>query len=177
MSGQVQRLQSLLETVQRNRAQPRPARVSPADGAGARAEGVAEPQPVSLVAEAPAPPRAAAKPVPSGMPQAEPRTAPMPKVQPAAPAPPQRAAPAPPAPPNAAKRKATASPLMAALDESLGKTVPPAPLAAPTGPQQIPLPPTEQGSKPVAQVVSAAPSVDELTFGELLHRSLSLRPR
>jgi hypothetical protein len=80
-----------------------------------------------------------------------------------------------------------ASPLEAAVADQLEK---PQPAAAPTPvPAPAPANPASQGgaviaapeppevSRPVAQVISRHPDVAGASFGDLLRRSLSLRPR
>jgi hypothetical protein len=158
---QVQRLEALLERVQENRAQPR---------AGAPAQPAA---PARFEAAAPAPARPAPPPAPAA-PRAEPRQ-------------PDRA-------------KAGATPLEMAFEDQLsGAHAPPqakpapasftpreaapsfskqsAAAAAPREGAMLVDPLVPQPSKPIVQVVSKHPPSVASTFGELLKRSLSLRPR
>ena len=158
---QVERLTALLARVQRNRNSSR-------GGNGARA-----PQPVAAIAPPAAvpAPRRAEVPVPS------------------APAP---TAPAPTAP---ARGRHAPTPLEMALEGRVSQPAErfarpidvAAPVAAPV-PAPVPAPAraagrvlaepiTPEPSKPIVQVVSKQPPHAAASFGELLKRSLSLRPR
>lgn len=153
MSSQVDRLQALLGRVQQNRAKARP------DG-GFGTHGMRD--------------RAA----PSGRPLAAP--APMaaaPKREPAR----AESRPAPPPEPRAASRVEQRDPRENATSgyprPQLEAQPPAVTMSASHGEPLIIDPPVPQPSKPVVQVVSKHPPSVALSFGELLRRSLSLRPR
>lgn len=158
--SQLERLQSLLERVQHNRAQPRSARHA--------AVGAVEPVVVHSTVQATAVPTRMA----SG--------APNPPIP--VPAPPRSASSAPPP----VRRGRASTPREHAVEiqpaERAVTSIPPPPPppsrppAQATGPQRIDgeLP---KMSRPIAQVISPAPRIEQPTFGELLKRSLALRPR
>lgn len=166
-TGQVQRLEGLLARVQKNRNEPRIANAAavantaqlPTPAVAAR---VATPSPFEDAVESrlskPAQPVAAPVPAPV-VPMAAPAARavslkPTPAAQPAA----RPASLKPAAPVAVARAVAVAAPV------------------DPNAPARIatsPAPP----SAPIAQVASAHPSMEGLSFGELLRRSLALRPR
>jgi hypothetical protein len=168
MSSQVDRLQALLHRVQQNRVKPRP------DGGageqlGARERGAPSGRPVPM----------------AGAPMA---SAPMASAPMAAAAPPQRelarpdSRPAPGPEPRAASRVEQRDPHevpTSVVPRPRVDAPPPAATlsAASRGEPLIIDPPVPQPSKPVVQVVSKHPPSVALSFGELLRRSLSLRPR
>jgi hypothetical protein len=173
---QVQRLQTLLETVQRNRQRPgEPIGV----GANVAAANVVQKKsPANTTASAAEPARAAsaqaAKPA-----AAEPARARVPTpdlaAKPAAPA----ARPAAPQP-QAQQREAAAQP-----PATQPKSAPriPEPQAAPQPVAQEPIVPRviepeaqRPSTRPIAQLVSKHAPVVDATFGAMLKRSLSLRP-
>jgi hypothetical protein len=152
MSRQVDRLQALLQRVEDNRKKP-------------RAVAAFAPEAVPAPVAAPAPPavRAPAAPVRS-----------------AAPAPEQRPKPKAPTPLEMAVEGRISQPAMPPPEAK--------PQLPPTRPRVAAVAPAPQGvllvegtlaepSKPIAHVVSMHPPSTALTFGELLRRSLSLRPR
>jgi hypothetical protein len=165
MSTQVERLEALLERVRENRGQPR---------AGAPAQPAA---PARFEAAAPAPARPAPPPAPAAA-RAEPRQADRAKPgatplemafedQLSGPHAPPQAKPAPqPAPASFKPREAAPS---FAQQSSAA--------AAPREGAMLVDPVVPQPSKPIVQVVSKHPPSVASTFGELLKRSLSLRPR
>jgi hypothetical protein len=147
MSSQVDRLQSLLSRVQQNRHKPRP------DGGGgehgARDRGASSARPVPMVAVAPAAVPPAAVPAQREPTRRESRPAPRPE-------------------PRVASRVEQREPREVPLSGPPRQT---------HGEPLIIDPPVPQPSKPVVQVVSKHPPSVALSFGELLRRSLSLRPR
>ncbi len=155
---QVERLTALLARVQRNRSASR---------AG---NGVPAPQPVAAIAPpaaAPAPRRAEV------------------------PVPPAPVAPVAPAPGAPSRGRHAPTPLEMALEGRVSQpseqfasptAVAPAPAPAPAAPTRaagrvLAEPITPEPSKPIVQVVSKQPPHAAASFGELLKRSLSLRPR
>jgi hypothetical protein len=172
---QVEKLEALLARVQANRGAARPA---PSSGASAREESFEDPP--SLVpepsfftpqpAKSPAPPQPAAAPVPR---------------------PPVRSSTEPIAPSATASRPAR-TPLELAVETKLERpsTHPNQASAGPVVPPPVsfqrsssdeavvladPAPPT--ASRSIGQVVSKSAPIVAQTFGDLLRRSLSLRPR
>jgi len=185
-SAQAQKLEALLARVQHNRSQARHA--SAASSAHARGAEIPEESfedPPSLVPE----PDSFAPPVPAA------RAVPPPVV----PRPPVRQTTEPVvAPSPAASSRGPRTPLEIAVEDKLEhpstrphQSVPqrppaaaapaPAPAPAPRASADEPItladPPAPAVSKPIAQVVSKQPPVASATFGDLLRRSLSLRPR
>jgi hypothetical protein len=147
MSTQVERLQALLERVEHNRQKPR------APQATARA--------MSEVSAAAAPMAAASREVAVSRPAA-------PVAQPA-PARPAASSP---------QRHVVAQEVVAPA--RVPRAAEPAAAKAPAAPNQPSLlvdPVLETPSKPIAQVVSKHPPSTTLSFGDLLRRSLSARPR
>jgi len=193
MSGQAQRLEELLARVQENRKQPRAA--EPA------APPMAAPAAAPMAARAPAPAparvqRAEPETVDLDPFMSEPPAAPAPA--PRMPAP----APHPASPPGTA----LATPLELALEDEVVRASrepaqarpmakPPAAPMAPMAPMAAASPPSPAvhagppegrvladpgpmaASRPIAQAVTKHPPVTGQTFGDLLRRSLSLRPR
>lgn len=173
---QVQRLQTLLETVQRNRQRP-------GEPIGAAAANVVQKKsPANTTASAAEPARArvptpdiAAKPA-----AAEPARARVPTPDFAAkPAAPAAQAPRP-AAPQPQQREAAAQP-----PATQPKSAPriPEPQAAPQPVAQEPIVPRviepeaqRPATRPIAQLVSKHAPVVDATFGAMLKRSLSLRP-
>jgi hypothetical protein len=155
---QVERLEALLATVQRNRGAQRgdngAERVQQAPAVVRRTPAEPPPAPVAAPVSAPPPP-----------PPAPPAPAP-------AMAQPARARPAP-------------TPLEMALEGrasgGVGKPERAAPAAPPPSPptegRVLAEPNTAEPTKPIVQVVSKQPPAAAASFGELLKRSLSLRPR
>lgn len=170
-AGEVQRLEGLLARVQKNRNEPRLA--------NAAAPAVAEAP--AAAAQLPTPAVAARVTTPSPFEDAVESRLSTP-AQPAAPmtAPAARAASLKPAPAaQPAARPASlkpAAPAAAAPQVAVARAVPVAAPVDPNAPARIatsPAPP----SAPISQVASAHPSMEGVSFGELLRRSLSLRPR
>jgi hypothetical protein len=164
MNTQVDRLQALLQRVQLNRSKPHAVWVAPVSAEQARS---AEP---SRAAAVPAPAPHMSAPAPH-MPATQSPRGPDPTVRSGAPEP--RAKPA------------TATPLEMAVEGHFSRPVPAEPAAKPavataSGSSQgvalvdVALP---QPQKPIAHVVSKHPHSSAATFGDLLRRSLSLRPR
>lgn len=161
---QVQRLQTLLETVQRNRQRPG----EPMNVAAANVVQKKSPANTMASATAPAaePPRArVATPEPATGPAAAPPKAPAPAPQAARPA--REAAAQPPAPttqPKSAPRipEPQAAPQPVAQEPIVPRMIEP----------EAPRPAT----RPIAQLVSKHAPVVDATFGAMLKRSLSLRP-
>ena len=151
MSSQVNRLQALLQRVEDNRKKP-------------RAAAVATPAP-------------------------ELRPAPAARAAPAPAAAPVRAAP----PPEQRPKPKAATPLEMAVEGRMSQPVSPQPEVKRPMPQTTPkiaavAAPVSEGvllvegtmaepSKPIVHVVSKHPPSTALSFGDLLRRSLSLRPR
>ena len=181
--SQLDRLQSLLERVQRNRAQPR----------AEHEHGVAAGSAVAVARTA----------TPSAAPPAVVKVAAPARVASATPAPvaaPARARSMGSAPPPSRPRQST--PLEQAVEGQVAeratggigspapRSAPPAPRSAPPVPRSLPPvvaaqpggpqriePQLPTINQPVAQLLTAPPRVEELTFGDLLRRSLSLRPQ
>jgi len=159
---QVQRLQTLLETVQRNRQRP-------GEPIGAAAANVVQKKsPANTTAAAAEPPRARV---------ATPDIASAQAAKPAAPAP-RPAAPQP--QPQAQQREAAPQPPV-----TQPKSAPriPEPQPAPQAVAQEPIVPRmiepeapRPATRPIAQLVSKHAPVVDATFGAMLKRSLSLRP-
>jgi hypothetical protein len=169
---QVERLSALLARVQRNRSLPRGD-----NGAVSKTQaGVGAP----AAPPAPAKPRVETAKV-------APAPVPPPKAAPA-PAPAQMAAPVPPPAAAPARGKAAPTPLEMALEGRLSRpmetatqppeVVPPPAATAPVREGRVLAEPiVPEPSKPIVQVVSKQPPHTVASFGELLRRSLSLRPR
>ena len=166
MSTQVERLEALLERVQANRAHPRAPGQAAQPAAAARFDARA---PAAPARPAP-PPAAAARAEPRqpdrGKPGATPLEMAFEDQLSGAHAPPQ----AKPAPQQAAPSFTPREPAPSFSQQP----------AAPAGPREGAMlvdPQVAQPSKPIVQVVSKHPPSVASTFGELLRRSLSLRPR
>jgi translation initiation factor IF-2 len=201
---QVERLEALLARVQRNRSLPRRDNAAPAPRPRAEqapaAPVAAAPVPRPRVEQPPAAPPAApaARPRVEQAPAAPVAAAPAPKPRAEQPPPAPIAPPAArprteqpqPAPASAPPRaKPALTPLEMALEGRAGQpatplrqqlidSVPP-PAAAPMRDvgRVLAEPSTPEPSKPNVQVVSKQPPHAVASFGELLRRSLSLRPR
>jgi len=186
MSDQLQRLEALLERIQQNRG-------GTSAGGGAapvQAIAAAKPRVEPAVSARPAStsgaPRAKAAPTPLEL-ALEGRASrltpqqPVPKPAVAAPvAPAAPARPAPAAPARAAAQPAPAAPAAPAPAPARAQVYQnaPAPAPAPVREGRVLAEPTvAEPTKPIAQVLSKQPPIAALTFGELLRRSLSLRPR
>jgi hypothetical protein len=174
MSGAIQKLEGLLARVQRNRNAPRPTRAAeaarPSSGMPLEmaVEGelehpleLSQPKAVVTPEARPAPAAARAEPTPAA--RAEPTPAPAARAEPT-PAPAVRAEPAP-AP--AARPEPTPAPAARA------EPAPPAPARA----EPVVAPAPAVASAPIARATSPAPRRAPATFGELLERTLGLRPR
>jgi hypothetical protein len=185
MSQQVERLQALLDRVQRNRAAPR-------NGAPVPARAAAVAAPAAQRPAMPPPPEAIAQiatPAPTTSPGR--KTAPTPlemafegrasRAQSMdAPTQPIAIAPMAPTPAPAPAPRAQAPAAAPAPRAPVAQPAPaPAPKAAPAPVEGRVLAEAGevQATKPIAQVVSKQPPIAALSFGELLRRSLSLRPR
>ncbi|HET8938044.1 MAG TPA: hypothetical protein VFN67_31590 [Polyangiales bacterium] len=175
---QVQRLQTLLETVQRNRQRP-------GEPIGAAANVVAKaPANTTKAAAAPAEP-ARARVLTPDMAAASAAAAPARPAQPAKPA----QAPAAQAPATQPRAGAPAQPPAIQTPGSqpkAGAPVPRAPEPQPAPPAPVPQEPIvprtfepevpRAANRPIAQLVSKHAPVVDATFGAMLKRSLSLRP-
>jgi hypothetical protein len=161
MTTQVDRLETLLARVQQNRQRPRAA--SPDALAAKQVAGA----PMAPVAAAPSPPRAAPN-------RAD--TRPL-KPQPA-PSAAQAAPPRPAATPleMAVEGRLSSPSAHGAGQVSMPQQPPPAAPVSYDGRVLVDPQPAPAG-RPIVQVVSMNPPSQALTFGELLRRSLSLRPR
>ncbi|MFI5308417.1 MAG: hypothetical protein ACHQ53_13755 [Polyangiales bacterium] len=159
MSTQVERLQALLERVEHNRQKPRPLQARPAPSAAAQPAARSTPEAAAPVAPVPAPARevAATKPTAPGFAaQAAPARPPAPS--------PQR---------QVVVQEVVAPPRVSRAAEPAAAKAPP----AASGPSLLVDPVLDAPSKPIAQVVSKHPPSTPLSFGDLLRRSLSARPR
>jgi hypothetical protein len=167
MNVQVQKLEELLERVQRNRAKPRVG--SAAAPAAARPAVASEPE--IVVAHEPA---VEAPPMAQPAPAREEKPAARERISQPAPAP--------------AARGKYPTPFEEAVEEQLAQPEPARqPAAAPepvrtarlTPGRPLRITPAEltRAAGAVASVVSPHPDAEAATFGELLRRSLSLRPR
>lgn len=157
---QVERLTALLARVQRNRSAPR------GDNGVARPQAAAAPVPTPGATPASAPrraePAAAAVPVPPSSVMAAPAPAP------------SRGRPAP-TPLEMAFEGRVSQPV-----EQMTQPIDVSPLPVASSPRDgrvLAEPNTPEPSKPIVQVVSKQPPHAAASFGELLRRSLSLRPR
>jgi hypothetical protein len=166
---QVQRLQTLLETVQRNRQRP-----GEPIGAGANAAAA------SVVQKKPANMTAAA--VPADQPPRARVATPELPVAPAAPQAPaaaqaRPAKPAPQAPPQVPPSQPKV-PIAAPAARAPEPQPAPQPVAAPEPivPRVIEPDAPRAATRPIAQLVSKHAPVVDATFGAMLKRSLSLRP-
>jgi hypothetical protein len=159
MSTQVAKLEALLQRVQRNRDQPRAA--APAASAPAARASVAQPVPVAVPVASPQP--AAARAGKASLPQ------PVSFAKPAA-QPVQSSK----APVEPARPKVAASPLQAAVESRLSR---PGGAVEEIRGEMLSVEEPVASGKPIAQVVSKHPPTVALSFGELLRRSLALRPR
>jgi hypothetical protein len=152
---QVQRLQTLLETVQRNRQRPG---APIGTGTNTAAASVVQNKPAAnqaAAAEPPSRPR---------IPPQEPKAAPAPAQAAQRPAAAKTAAAAPAQPPSQPKVPLRPEPQVApqAQEPIVPRTIEP----------DVPRPAT----RPIAQLVSKHAPVVDATFGAMLKRSLSLRP-
>jgi hypothetical protein len=149
MSSQVDRLQALLHRVQQNRGKPR--RDGGAGEAGAPGRGAPSGRPASVAMQQREPTRPESRPAPGPEPRAASRME---------------------------QRDLHEAPTSVVPRPRVD--VPPPAVTLSAMSQGEPLiidPPVPQLAKPVAQVVSKHPPSVALSFGELLRRSLSLRPR
>jgi hypothetical protein len=171
MSNQTDRLEALLARVQQNRQQPRAVA-----GFASTIAGHAAPGPAAAPPERRAEPRAPEPRAPE--PRAKPAATPLEmafenSVNVSANAAPARA-------PNAAPSVNTAparAPNAGAGPRGATQPLHSQPAAAPREGVMLVDPSPMQPGRPIAQVVSKHPPSQAATFGELLRRSLSLRPR
>jgi hypothetical protein len=178
---QVERLEALLVRVQRNRTQPRPA-----SGDNGRSRDEASFEGVTSQRPAPEPIQAAQARPPAPLAPPEMSAPPVPRPQ-------MRAITEPLAAPGPGASRPARTPLEMAVENKLERpsTHPHLqPSAAVTVPQPVSFarsgsdepvmladPPPPQASRGIGQVVSKSPPIAAQTFGDLLRRSLSLRPR
>lgn len=167
--SEVQRLESLLSTIQQNRLKPR---------AGATPAGLNIAQPVAEAAHDAEISFADAAP---SLPPAAASSGPKPELT--------RSTAATPTPIERAFEGELSA--QAAVSSGSTGTLPTAAPAASATPTDLAAPARDGGvvrealnvpappapGKPIAQAASSAPSMEEVSFGELLRRSLSLRPR
>jgi hypothetical protein len=175
MNAQVDRLQALLQRVNDNRQKPRAVAPAPVAAAGPTARMMAGPK-ASAAPQAPG----AARPAPAAMPT-------KPQMVPGSSAADARPKPKAPTPLELAVEGRISQPL-AQPPVRPGAVVSRAPAPAPAPAAVAAARPVYEGSmvadvapaepsKPIAHVVSTHPPFTALSFGELLRRSLSLRPR
>lgn len=187
---QVARLQSLLETVQANRGRPR-SNGPAAPAAFASTPPMDEPDEAEFDVEIDDPPfaeEAVVTSMPTPIPAApepstrRPEPSPLQRAfdqeinQPGEEVAPPRTRPQPVPAPVQARPQPVPAPPQPLPTPAVRPVSVPAQRSANDGPEEIPLRMPADPSRPIAQVVSPVPPLKDATFGELLRRSLALRP-